>query len=237
MVEHEHVTGLFTAEHVPAGQHAFKHVAVADLRLHVRDAGLLHGELEAQIRHDGGDQRVVLQGAGFLHAKRQDAHDLVAVDFAAERINRQAAVSVTVKRNAEVSSVVDNGLLQRTQVGRADTVVDVEAIRTCGNDRDVGTGLTQCRRADDGGGTVSAVDNHAQSLQRSGCVTQSRYEVFGEFVCRCRVRLDAADVRAGGTIPVGVEQFKDFVFRSIVEFGAAGAEEFDAVVRHGVVAG
>ncbi len=238
VVEHEHVAGLLPAERVPVGDHPFEHVAVADGGLHGLDAVLLHRLCQPQVRHDGCDEGVPAQLAELLEPDGQDAHDLVAVDDASQGVHGQAAVGVAVECHAQVGLGFDDEALQRFEVGRSDTVVDVEAVGFGGGDDDFGTGLTQCGGSDDGGGTVGAVDDDLESGQRAHVLSiDAAHEVFGVLIGGGRVAGDATDGRAGGAVPILVEDFEDLVFDGVVELRSACGEELDAVVGHGVVGG
>ena len=65
----------------------------------------------------------VLEGDG------EDRHDLVAVHFVAFVVHGEAAVGVAVVGDAQVGAVLHHGGLERAQVGGADAVVDVQAVR------------------------------------------------------------------------------------------------------------
>ncbi len=74
-------------------------------------------------------------------AMRQDRQDLVAVDVVALVVDRQAAVGVAVEGEAGVGAVLEDRLLQRTEVGRAAAVVDVEPVGVGADRDDLGAGL------------------------------------------------------------------------------------------------
>ena len=61
-----------------------------------------------RLRHDGGDDGVVGQPAPLAQRDREQREDLVAVDDLAVRVDRQAAVRVTVVRDADVGPVLDH---------------------------------------------------------------------------------------------------------------------------------
>ena len=233
------MTGLLAAQRVLALEHPLEDVAVAHRGLLDADALLLHRQAQAQVRHDGHDQGVVRQRPLLLHAQRQDAHDLVAVDLAAQRVNRQAAVRVAIEGDAQIRLVLDDGLAEVLDVGGAHPVVDVVAVRLRGDDDDLGTRLPQCGRTHDRGRPVCAVDDDGQPGQgplRAG-LAQAAHQVLRELVRGGRVAADAAHLRARGALPLLVQEREDLVLLRVGELRAAGAEELDAVVRHGVVRG
>ena len=104
VLAHDHVAGLLAAEREAAFGHRLEHVAVADAGLHDRDAVLGHRAVQSEVAHHGRDERVVHQVPALLHRHRQDRHDLVAVDDAAARVHREAAVGVAVVGDADVGS-------------------------------------------------------------------------------------------------------------------------------------
>ena len=61
-------------------------------------------------------------------ALSKDREDLVSVDDLAGVVDREAPVGVPVEREADVGAVLEDGLLQDLDVGRAAAVVDVGAV-------------------------------------------------------------------------------------------------------------
>ena len=101
-----------------------------------------------------------------LELRREHGEDLVAVEWLAVAVNRQAAVRVAVEGQARVGAVLEYRGRQRLQVRRPDARVDVQAVR-CGADRDdLGPGPAQRARADAVGGTVRAVHDDPHPVQR-----------------------------------------------------------------------
>ncbi len=238
VVEHEEVPGLLSAEGVTVGEHLLEHVPVADGRLHGADVVAVHRQAQTEVRHHRGHERVPLELAELLEPDREDAHELVAVDDASERVHGQAPVGVSVEGDAEVGLGLDDEALERFEVRRADAVVDVESVGFGGGDDDLGTGLAQSGGADDRGGTVGAVDDDLETRERAHPVGGDRaHELLRVLVRGGRVAGDPSHLGAGGTLPVLVEDREDLVLDGVVELRAAGGEELDAVVGHRVVGG
>src|SRR5699024_1664321 len=91
-------------------------------------------------------------------------------------------------------------------------------------------------RGGGGGGAVGAVDDDAEAveLRRHGLrqVEEVAVQPVGRFLD------DAADAGAGRAgVLQAVERVLDFLLHRVVELGAAGGEELDAVVGHRVVGG
>ena len=140
---HDHVAGLLAAERVAADPHRLEHVAVADLGLPDAEPGRLHRLDEAEVAHHRGHDGVVDEPAGLGHPERQDREELVAVDVVALVVDGQAAVGVAVEGDAGVGAVLDDGRLQRAEVGGAAAVVDVEAVGLGADHDDLGAGRPQ----------------------------------------------------------------------------------------------
>src|SRR5699024_6584617 len=105
-----------------------------------------------------------------------------------------------------------------------------------GGDDNCGAGRTMSCRSVDGGGSVGAVDDDLESGQRTLALgVEAVHEVFGVFIGRGRIAGDASDRGPGRTLPVLIEDLEDGVLDGVVEFRAAGGEEFDPVVGHRVV--
>ncbi len=233
------MAGLLAAERVAVLLHRLQHVPVADPGLHDLDALALHGQFEAEVGHHGADDRVPAQLAGLAHGHRQHREDLVAVDLRAGAVHGQAAVRVTVVRDAEVGSVLDHGRLEQAEVGGAAAVVDVEAVRLGADRDDLRAGPGEGLGRDEGGGAVRLVQDDLQAVETVG---EDPDEVGDVLLEALGVVGDAADAGAGGPVPgsagaVLLVDGLDAVLQLVGELVAAAREELDAVVGHGVVAG
>ncbi len=100
-----------------------------------------HRAPQAEVAHHRRDQRAVDEHAALGHREREDRHDLVAVDDAAEVVDGEAAVGVAVVGDAEVGAVVHDRGREGLEVGRADAVVDVEAVGVGADHGDAGAGV------------------------------------------------------------------------------------------------
>ena len=114
-----------------------------------------------------------------LEAQRQDGEDLVAVDDVALVVDREAAVGVTVEREPDVGAVLDDGRLERVEVGRAAAVVDVQAVGVGVDRDDVGAGVAERLRAGVAGGALGAVEHDLDA--REG-VVDGAHQVGGVLV-------------------------------------------------------
>lgn len=128
VVADDHVAGLFPAQAVAVGPHFFRYVAVTDLGADILDTPALKSLGEAQIAHDGRHDRVLLQAAMVSQVRANHVHDVVAVDFIAVFVNRDAAVGIPVKGQAQLGTLLDNFFLQAGSVGGPAVVVNVEPV-------------------------------------------------------------------------------------------------------------
>lgn len=62
--------------------------------------------MQTEVAHHGGDERVLEQLTRVAHGEREDREDLVAVDRLTLGVHGEAAVGVTVVRDAEVGTVL-----------------------------------------------------------------------------------------------------------------------------------
>ncbi len=233
------MAGLLAAQREAVLLHGLQDVPVADAGLHDLDALGLHGQLEAQVGHDGADDGVPAQGAGLAHGQGQHGEDLVAVDLRARGVHGQAAVRVAVVGDAEVGPVFDHGLLEQAQVGGAAAVVDVQAVGLGADGDDLGAGPGEGLGRDAGGRAVRLVQDDLQPVEPVG---EDADEVGDVLVEALVVAGDPADAGAGGPVPGGAGAVLlvdglDAVLQLVGELVAAPREELDPVVGHGVVAG
>ena len=154
-VEPDDVPRLFAAEDCPLAQR-LHHIAVADVGRDDTDAVLVHQPMETEVRHrrDGDDRYASMQ--------REDRDDLVAVDLVPLVVDGEHPVTVAVERDPEIEAAVDDGPLQRAQVGRAAADVDVEAVRLVADCRHLRAELLERPRCTPRVRAVRAVDADAQ---------------------------------------------------------------------------
>ena len=135
-----------------------------------RDAGVGHGEVQAEVAHHGGDERCpAASSPRVAHGEREDRQDLVAVDDGRRRRDREAAVGVAVVGDAQVGAVLDRPRRRSdVQVGGADAVVDVQPVGlgVDGDDLGAGRGGTPRARASDAAPCAQSTTTCSPS---SGC--------------------------------------------------------------------
>ena len=84
--------------------HVLEHVAVADRGAGERQAERREIALEAEIRHDGGDDARLASRPSSCQLCGDHRHDLVAVDDVAALVDNHDAVGVAVERDADVGA-------------------------------------------------------------------------------------------------------------------------------------
>ena len=212
--------------------HGLEHVAVTDAGLHHGDAVLGHRAVQPEVAHHGRDERVLHQVPALLHRDGQHRHDLVAVHDPAAGVDREAPVGVAVVRDADVGADPHHVLSQRVQVGRADTVVDVEAVGVGADHGDAGAGIAERLGRDSGCRAVGAVEHHVQAVE---AVRQRREQVHDVAVFGVGEPADAADIGAGGLQLGPGKGGLDALLDLVGELDTAAREDLDAVVGGGVV--
>src|SRR5581483_9871127 len=115
------VARLLAAEDAALAVERLEDVAVADVGRDHADAALLHEPMEAEVRHrrDGDEIDSELE--------REHRDDLIAVDRRAVLVDGEHAVAV--ERDPEIEPAAGDDLLQRREIGRAATDVDVRPRR------------------------------------------------------------------------------------------------------------
>ena len=100
---------LLAAERQAAREHLLHHVLVADRAADQVDARVAQRELEADVAHDGRDDRVALQPAFALQLARAHQQHGVAVDDLAAVVDEDRAIAVAVERDAQLAAALDDG--------------------------------------------------------------------------------------------------------------------------------
>ncbi len=230
--------GLLAPEGEPVLLHLLQHVPVAHGGLHQPDALALHGQLEAQVGHHGGHDRVGPQRGLLPHGEGEHGEDLVPVHLLAGVVHGEAPVGVTVVRDAEVGPVLEDGGLEQVQVGGAASVVDVEPVRLGPDRDDLGTGPPERLGRNPGGGAVRLVEDDLQPFEP---VRQDAQQVLDVAVEALAVLAHPAHAGTGRPVPRGAGAVLlvdglDPVLQLVGELVTTTGEELDAVVGHGVVA-
>ncbi len=165
VIAQDDVAGLLAAEIAAKAAHLFDDIAVADPGAVQTDA--LPGEimLEAEIRHDRGDQRAAREAVAMRQLGRDQRHQLIAVENDAALVGDDQPVGVAVERDADVGAPRQHLAPHVFRRQRAAFAVDVEAV---GRDRDrehLGAQFPEHGRRDLVGGAMRAIDDDAQPVE------------------------------------------------------------------------
>ena len=237
------MAGLLSAQTAAVLAHVFIDVLVADRGFGVADPGRVERLVQAEIGHQGGDDRVGEQLAALLHVLAVDVKDVVAGDDIALFIDAQAAVRIAVVGEADVQPVVHNELLQSLNVRRTGVPVDVEAVRLGVDDIGLGAQRVEHRLCDVPRAAVRAVQTDPHTPER---IDAEGDEVADVPVAPGDVVHRAADLLASGIRHLGpflTEQLQiavDVVLDErdglLVHLLALTVDQLDAVVIIRVVA-
>ena len=99
------MTRLLAAQGEAVGVERGQHMAVPHVGLAHRDAAGLHGEAEAEVRHDGDDHGVGGEVAPLGQVQCEQRQQHVAVDHDPVLVDRDDPVGVAVEGQAEVGLV------------------------------------------------------------------------------------------------------------------------------------
>jgi hypothetical protein len=194
--------------------------------------------LQPEIGHDGRHEPPAPQIAPAVPELGDHRHELVAIDDLALLVDDDDAVRVAIERDADIGAQLLHLGDQLLRRGRADLVVDVEAVRLDADLEDFGAQFPQRRRRHLVGRAIGAIEHDAQAAE----VDALGQGALGEFdVARLRrlVAMRPADVAAFDSL---LEQSLSIsssisVLDLVGELVAVGAEQLDAVVVVRVVRG
>ena len=232
---------LLAAQRQPLFAHGLDDVAVADRR--AQQLAALGGQraLEPQVRHHRRHDRLLRQLPAREHARRQDRHDLVAVDDVPLLVGQDQAIGVAVQRDAQRGARLAHLLGQLLGVQRAALVVDVAAVRPDVQLDDVGAQLLKHLRRDLVRGAVRAVDDHLHAVQRVllGEHLLQELDVAPGRVLDAHRLADGVRLGARAGVPGGDALHAAFQLGLdlVGQLEAVGREDLDAVVLVGVVRG
>ena len=233
----EDVAGLLAAERGAGVAHLFEDVLVAYGGAEHADAGAGEGGFEAHVGHGGGDDDVVGEFAAGLEVAGAGEHDGVTVDDVAALVGEEGAVGIAVEGDAHGGAGDFNLGGDDLGVEGAAVLVDVAAVGRSVGDLDGAVEGVEELRGDGAGGSVSAVEDDAAVVEGEvGDGFEEEADVVGA--------VGLVDLGQGwvfGERWVGGEDAGDLLlnaeFDFVGELVAVVAEDFDAVVLPGIVAG
>ena len=98
------MAGLLAANVIAVRAHIFEHVAVADRGSCERQPDGGEKSLQSEIGHDGGHDPRLRETSIFVPGPRNQGHQLIAVDQAAEFVHDQHPVRIAVERDADIGA-------------------------------------------------------------------------------------------------------------------------------------
>src|SRR5690554_824055 len=230
-----HMPGPFTTYQPVIGQQALHHIMVADLRTLKLDTKLPQRELHTQIGHQGA-YHTSFEPAFRLALGGKDIQKLIAVHFGAVAIDHQNPVAVPVERYPEIRLPGRNRLFQCIKMGGAHVKIDVQAIWAGTNHGNPCSELPEHLGRYVVGGTVGAVQHNMQALKSE----LIRYRAFAELHVPAGRIINATGLAqlVGATYLEGlVQPVLNLRLQRIIELGAVGREELDAIVVVGIMGG
>ena len=229
--------GLLATEIATEATHLFDDIAVTDRGPVQPDPLPVKAAFEAEIGHDGCDQRIAGEATAALQAQRDQRHQLVAVEDDAALVGHDQPVGIAIESDPDIGTPRQH--LPAHLLGResAAFTVDVEPIRRHRDREHLGAELPEHGRGDLVGSAVRAIDDNAQSIEP---------QPFGKAL------LDELDVAAGRIVePLGAaelgrdsaplwplaERGFDLRLEFIGQLVAIRTEELDPVIGKRVVRG
>ncbi|CAB4791080.1 unannotated protein [freshwater metagenome] len=173
------------------------------------------------------------QCASLAHRQRQDPHDVIAVDQSSVRINGQTTIGISIVRDASVSSVLEDGGLQRLRVCRTTVVINGPAIESVRQHHNVRAKGAQRLGTNSRGGTIGAIDDNAQPIKTRwhGCDQMIDIGLGGR-----QIFTHPADLFAYRERSSSIKSGLNGIFLLIGELVPTRAEELNAVIGHRVMA-
>ena len=195
---------------------------------------MISGEFhKAEVAHDGHNGRIAGQLALFLHGQRQNGDDLVSIDLGARLVDGETAVGIAVKGHADVGLLAQHQRLEMIEVGGADTVVDVEAVRLGAGKDALAAKAAEYPAGRFARSTVGAVKHDAQPRQVGVQLTDDMLHIVDRSDLAAG---DAADIVITFTAAV-FDLRLDLILDIVGQLEAVAIENLDAVVLHRVVGG
>ena len=153
--------GLLTAEGPGLLLQFDQDVAVADVGLDDRDAGVGHRAVQAEVAH-GRDDQSPAERVAFEEVAREEDHEVVAVAHVALGVDRDQSVGVAVEGETQVGVQFEHVRDEVFDVGRAAVLVDVATVRLVVDRRDARAGRLEDLVRDVTGRAVRAVEHDVE---------------------------------------------------------------------------
>src|SRR5450631_2693873 len=109
IVEDNNMPGLFTTKHKTTVAHPLHYVTIPNFCAFQPNVVIIQKLLKATITHLCGNDSIAQQFALRLHFQRQYAQDMIAINECAVGCDKDHAVRVAIKSNAQIGLVSFNG--------------------------------------------------------------------------------------------------------------------------------
>ncbi len=97
----------------------------------------------AEIAHDGSNDRISFQPLFPFEFQRQDAHDQIAVHQRSMFVDQQGAIGVTVMRNADMRLMCPDGFREGIEMHGSAVLIDIQAVRLVVDRNNLGAQLPE----------------------------------------------------------------------------------------------
>ena len=219
---------LLAAERQAALEHFLHHVLVADRAADEIDAQPTERELEADVAHHGGDNRIALQAS--LAPELPSAHQehRVAVDDPPAVVGENRAVAVAVERHTHPAAACDHGAREQLRMRRTALQVDVASVGPVPDHDRVEAEAAEQRRCGRRGRAVRTVDRQREAAEQGGFGKHGAQmiEVGADEIGRGN-RRGVAALRAPRRVR---DDGLDLALHSLGELLALAGKDLDAVV-------
>ena len=121
ILREDDVAGLLAAEREVAPHHLLHDVLVANGASHDADPGFLERELEADVAHDGGHDRIALEAPFGLHLLGAHEHHCVAINDLTRSVDEDRAVAIAIECHTHRVLTLDDQPRQLLRRGRSAT--------------------------------------------------------------------------------------------------------------------
>ena len=229
------MAGLLAADRIIMLEHFLQHIAVANSSLNSMAAMSLHSLMQTNVAHNRGNEHIVMQLAALHKLQSANQHNLVAVHSLAVFVNNQAAVSVAVVSNANMSANLDNLLLQSLQMRRAAAVVDVQTVRLVEDSNNLCAQAAQDNRRNLAVSTIGAVHNDFQAVELCISSAQDMLDIQSGQILFVDNLTNAAAASCLRIINRRSDNSSDFVLYGIRQLMTGLREEFNAIILERIV--
>ena len=129
------------------------------------DARLTHRFMEAEIGHHRTDHGITGQLAFFFQGHGAKCQDTISGYGGSSCVGENNAVCIAIERNPDVGTLLFHDLASELGIQRADTGVDIDAIRIDAELHHLGTEFLEDKRSQEIAGAMSAIDDDLHAVE------------------------------------------------------------------------